>query len=126
MVDAVTTSNTTSAKESFIQKLEAWFKKLGGEIQTDLTDVFGSTVASSIETAAKGILSTTLGAAALEAVTAATDVETGKINIRQAAAQVVASATAAGKTVGSSNVDMLLSFARQTLESKLGIKTSTA
>lgn len=117
---------TAAPATSFIQKLESWFKKLKGEIVIDLTAVFGPTVAADIETAAKGILSTTLGRAALEAVTAATDVETGKINIAHAATAVGNAAKATGKTVGSSTVDLLLSVARQTLESKLGIKTTTA
>jgi len=121
------TTATTPAqtKESFVEKLESWFKKLKGEIQTDLSEVFGSTVAKDIETAASGILSTALGSAALEAVTAATDVQTGKINVSQAASAIGAAAKTAGKTVAASTVDLLISVARQTLESKLGIATTT-
>jgi PAB1-binding protein PBP1 len=124
-----TTANPVTAaatKESFAQKLEAWFMKLRGEIETDLTEVFGSSVAKDIESAASSILTTALGQAALQAVTSATDLQTGKINVSQAATAIGASAKSAGKTIASSTMDLLISVARQTVESKFGIKTTTA
>jgi hypothetical protein len=105
---------------SFLAKIEAFFKTVGSDIVKVETAVLGANATTQLNTALKSMVEGPLGQVAVEAVTAAADLEKGTISVSQAASAIVSSAKAAGQTVGGSVVTALIAAAQAALESKLG------
>jgi hypothetical protein len=108
------------AHQSFLQKIESFFKKVEGDIVTVEIAVLGSTATSQLNTALKSMVEQPLGKLAIEAVTLAADLEKGTISFSQAASLIGSSAKASGQSISGSIVTALIAAAQAALEAKLG------
>ena len=111
-------------KQSFWAKIGAWFHKEAVVVETDLKALITGPEAQALEAGFTALAKTELGMLATEAVTAAADLNSGKVNFSQAAASLFANAKAAGKTLTDSTVTTLIAAAQQKLQSITGISTT--
>lgn len=121
-----TAVNVTPTKISFWQKLETWFHKGAVIVGTDIKAMLTTPEAEALETGFIALLKTDLGKLASEAVTAATDIETGKVNFSAAADSLLKSAEGLGKTLTDSTVTTLIAAAQQKVQATFGVVTSPA
>lgn len=119
-------TSVTVAKVSFWQKIEAWFHKQEIIVETDIKAILNSSEVKSLEDGFTALAKTELGQLAAEAVTAAMEIETGKINFSAAASSLIASAKSLGKTLTDSTVTALIAAAQQKVQSLSGKITSPA
>src|SRR5579862_8185807 len=113
-----TTQAAPNAHQSYLAKIESFFKKVGAEVLKVETAIFGADATVKLNAAFKAAIEDPLGQLAIEAVTAAADLEKGTISFSAASAGLVSSAKAAGKNVEGSLVTTLIAAAQAALESK--------
>ena len=118
--------NVSPTKYSFWQKLESWFHKEAVVIETDLKKLLSTTEVQQLEAGFTALVKTDLGHLATEAVTAAMDMQSGKVNFSAAASTLISSAETLGKKVTDSTVTTLIAAAQQKLQSTFGVTTSSA
>jgi len=118
--------NATPAKLSFWQKLESWFHKEAVTLASELKALLSSSEAQALEAGFTALIKTDLGKLATEAVTAAMDVETGKVNFSAAASSLLASAKSLGHSLKDSTVTTLIAAAQQKVESAFTVTTAPA
>ena len=116
----------TATKVSFWQKLEGWFHKEAVVVETDLKSLLTSPEVTALETGFTALAKSDLGQLAAEAVTAAMDVNTGKVNFTAAASQLVTDAKKVGKTLTDSTVTTLIAAVQQKMQSTFGVATTSA
>jgi hypothetical protein len=119
-----TIATATITKQSFFQKLGAWFHKEAVVVEQDIKAIISGPEVTALEAGFTALAKTELGMLATEAVTAASDLNTGKVNFSQAAASLLANAKAAGKTLTDSTVTTLIAAAQQKLQSVTKIVTT--
>lgn len=117
-------TQVTATKLSFWQKIGGWFHKEAVVVETDLKAMLTSPEVTALETGFTALAKTDLGQLATEAVTSAMDIETGKVNFSQAAAALLTSAKALGKTLTDSTVTTLIAAAQQKVQSITGTTTT--
>jgi len=114
----------SAIKLSFWQKIGSWFHKEAVTVETDLKALLSSSEVTSLETGFTALAKTDLGQLAVEAVTAATDLNTGKVSFSAAASSLISSAKSLGKSLTDSTVTTLIAAAQQKVQSVTGITTA--
>lgn len=114
----------SATKVSFWQKLESFFHKEVVVIETDIKALLDSPDVVKLEEGFTALCKSDLGKLAVEAVTVALSVETGHVSFPAAAATLISSAKALGKTLTDSTVTTLIAAAQQKLQSYADIQTT--
>lgn len=105
----------TAAKVNFWKKLENFFLGAKTMIEEGLTDILGSQGAAAVEAGVSALLASEEGQIALTTVGAIEGANTGTLSIDAAAKAVGAALEAAGKTVTTSTINILVTAAQQKL-----------
>lgn len=114
----------SALKITFWQKLESWFHKEAVIVEDDIKAILTSPEVQALESGFTALAKTDLGKLAAEAVTAAMDLETGKINFSAAASALIASAKLMGKSLTDSTVTTLIAAVQQKVQSYSGVTTT--
>lgn len=122
----VPTPPISASKLSFWQKIGAWFHKEAVVVETDIKAILNSSEVQALETGFTALAKTDLGKLAVEAVTAAMNIETGSVSFGLAASTLIASAKAVGKSLTDSTVTTLIAAAQQKIQSITGTVTTPA
>lgn len=123
-IPPVTMQSVTAVHLSFWQKIESWFHSEAVIVETDLKAILNSSEVQSLEAGLTALAKSDLGKLAVEAVTAAMNVETGTVSFSAAANSLISSAKAIGKSLTDSTVTTLIAAAQQKVQSITGISTT--
>jgi len=119
-------TQVTATKLSFWQRIGAWFHKEAVVVEDDIKALLTGPEAQALETGFTALAKSDLGQLAVEAVTSAMDMETGKVSFGQAASTLIDSAKKMGKNLADSTVTALIAAAQQKIQSVTGITTAPA
>ena len=116
----------TATKLSFWTKLGNWLHGEAVTVEADIVSILNSSEVKSLEAGFTALAKSDVGKLAVEAVTAAMNVETGTVSFSAAASGLIASAKAIGKSLTDSTVTTLIAAAQQKVQSATGVQTTPA
>ncbi|SRR5260221_223410 len=116
----------SQVKLSFWQKIEAWFHHEVVVVETDIKAILTSPEVQALESGFTALAKSDLGKLAVEAVVAATDIQTGHVSFQAAATSLINSAKTLGKELTDSTITTLIAAAQQKVQSLTGIQTTPA
>lgn len=114
------------ASTSILGKLWDWLKGEVVHVEAGIEEVFGSSVAQSIESAGKALLESNFGPVIATALADATDVATGQMSVSKAISGLVTGMEAAGKSITSAAALQIIGVAQNALPVKAATVTPTA